>query len=305
MICYYLLLTIALPSILTTNLDWIKNGVFAEYSVEDSGGNGPIRNGTYTWTIIDLQPTTVALNETFTGSTLWDHVTTIPPTGRLVTVSIRDGNVEDLILWLKRFYHPILIDRTLILGTGSIYAGIEEPSLPYQGVRRDATHWFPLPKSWRRAFYDQSTGLLLRYTWTWIRLGTITVSLQSTNIPILTIPSPSTTPKIILGAFLLSPFVILPAIGAILGLRILKRQRVAFDQRFWVACIPINGLTLALVANWPITTSILDLHSSIYWYPGTALFIILGLNTLLWTGILTAVAFLIHHFAIPLSTRPQ
>ncbi|UCH32477.1 MAG: hypothetical protein JSV05_03615 [Candidatus Bathyarchaeota archaeon] len=303
MVSYYFLLTVALPSTLTNSLDWLAEGTFAAYRVEDSGNNGPIRTGIYNWTVIDLQLTTVTLNETFTGATLWDRVTTIPPSGRLVTVGIHDGNADGLVLWLKRFYLPIFLDRTLICSSSYTYGGIEERSFTYRSQRRDSTHWFPLPYSWQHAYYDQATGLLSHYTWTWIRLGTITVSLQSTNVPILTAPNPSATPRTILEAFMLSPFVILPVLSTILGLRVLKSRHLTFRPRFWAAFMFINGPILALITNWPVTTSLLDLHSSIYWYPGTAFFIILCLNTLLWIGILLAATLLIHYFAIPLITK--
>ena len=119
MIGYFLLLTVVLPSTVAYEPEWIKVGSFAEYSVEDG-----VMNGTYAWRIIairNLEGTTiVTINETFIGTTHWDHVARysdrdpvgfyniIPPSGRITEISAAGGTIGDLILWFRRYYNAML-----------------------------------------------------------------------------------------------------------------------------------------------------------------------------------------------------
>ena len=109
MIGYFLLLIVALPSTMMFEPDWLEVGSFAEYLVEDVGGGGVVMNGTYTWRVIAIRNLNgrkvITVNETFQGTTHWDHVDAIPPSGRIVNVSATDGVVEGLVLWLKRYYN--------------------------------------------------------------------------------------------------------------------------------------------------------------------------------------------------------
>ena len=113
MVGYFFVLTEALPSTVAFEPTWVKEGVFAKYTVEDRGGGGVVMNGTYTWRVISVQDgfmgRTVTVNETYEGTTHWDHITNIPPEGRIVDLSAKGGSVNRLFLWLTRYYNCFML----------------------------------------------------------------------------------------------------------------------------------------------------------------------------------------------------
>lgn len=227
MIGYLFITIVFLPSILLYEPDWIRLGSFAEYSVE-----GGTLNGTYTWNVTSIEikngRTLIAINETFRGATQWDHVArwnstlgrfenTVPINGKTTNITATMGTVEDLILWVRRYYNHVL-NRALFLGmpehTWAMTGGGE---ISFQGQTRQTLH---LDTSERTADYDKATGILMRYSVTWPRLGTVWISLRSTNVFNSTSSEPGIFPDMILTATLL----ILPMIAVTVGLHSMKQR---------------------------------------------------------------------------------
>jgi hypothetical protein len=238
MIGYLLLLTVVLPSTLAYEPDWIRVGSFAEYSV-----TGGALNGTYAWNVTSIEikngRTLVTINETFRGTTQWDHVArwngtsghfenTIPISGKTTEISAAMGTVEDLILWLRRYYNHVL-HLALFLGIPEhVWAMTGGGEISFQGQTRQFLH-LDASEQWqwsRSADYDKTTGILMRYRWTWPRLGTVWVSLKSTNV----FSSTSSEPGIFLDLILIAPLFMIPLVGALVGLYSAKHKRRARRQ---------------------------------------------------------------------------
>lgn len=309
MIGFFLLLTVVFPSTVLLEPDWIEMGSFAQYSVEDWGGY-MVMNGTYTWKIIAVKDSggrkIVTINETFKGTTHWDHVVDwdkinlrfkvtgewhiyeedniIPPSGRIRDVVSREGAVEGLVLWFKRYYNYILLYRSFFFGGGYVYRGIDEGKTSFEGEVRDFVQ--VSPGNNRRAYYDKATGLLLRYSWTWPRLGTVHVFLKSTNVFDSTkMTGEPNGLKMVLDVLLVAPLFALPLAGGIIGLFLIRRKGVGFGQHFWLEFILLNGIALALLSDWPVR---------IFWILNILL------NMVFWIGILGVAVLIINRFMFPI-----
>jgi len=309
---HFLLLTVVLPSTFAYNPRWINVGSFAEYSVEDG-----TLNGTYAWRVIAIENRIATINETFQGTTHWDHVAfwndtkqtfeyVIPSSGRTTRINARAGAIEGLILWLNRYYNHILLDRTFILGIPEhVWLGTGEREMPFQGQTRQALH-FVASEEWqwsRTADYDMATGILMRYSWTWPRLGTVRVSLKSTNA----FTSLMNEPKLFVDLLLIAPLIILPLMGiGHLGLTLRRRRGVGFSTRFWLGISLLNGGLIAILSNLPfneIPTAFLSFIQSgmlIMGLVASGLFLI---NVVFWTATFGATILAINRFAFPLIAK--
>jgi len=301
MIGYFMLLTVVLPSTMMLEPDWLEVGSFAEYLVEDIGGDEVVMNGTYTWKVIAIRNlnggNTVTVNETFQGTTHWDHVDAIPPSGRIVNVSATEGVVEGLVLWLKRYYNYFLLDRSYFLGQGYTYLGVREGNALFQGEVRSFVEVYPKINSIRLSRFDKATGLFSYHSWTWPRLGTVFVSLKSTNV----FESANVTEeidglKVILDALLVSPLIALPLTGAVFGLFLIRKRNIRFSKSFWFAFILLNGAISALLANWPFKIP-KQPHYLAGYFPHVLTCLI---DIFLWIGILGVAVFAINRFVFPI-----
>jgi hypothetical protein len=306
---YFLVLTVVLPSFVSFRPEWVKDGVYAEYSVEDRGGGGTVMNGTYVWRVVSVQgdvfgTETVIVNETFEGSTHWSRIQNVPSGGRLVEVNIKEGAAEGLLLWIRRYYNRILLGRSFFVGGGYAYAGIDEREMSFGDEARNVIAVLHNVEACRRAYYDIATGVLLHYTRTWPKLGTAYVKLRSTNIFNSTeLDSEPDTWKTVTDGLLITPLFVVPVVGASAGLWIIKRRELGFNRIFWHAIALFNGLIFAWLANLPFKA----------WYPpscspypeiegllATALF---SINIFIWFIVTESIVLIIDRFSFPIITK--
>lgn len=233
MVGYFLLLTMVLPSIPTNEPGWVGVESYAEYSVDD----GDVMNGTYAWRILAVENSwgrnMVTLNETFEGATHWTHAGVwptaqedmIPPTGKSTELIAASGVVGDQILWLTRYINQILRDRTFIIGIpGQAWLVTGEEEMPFQEQIRHTLHLEGT--GLRTADVDEATGILMRYSWTWPRLGTVHVTLKSTNVFASTVGGPN----LFLDMLAIAPLFVLPAAGTAKGLVVIRNRGFGFSR---------------------------------------------------------------------------
>ena len=300
MIGYFLLLAVFLPSTVAYEPSWIKVGSFAEYSVDDWGsGDKPVMNGTYAWRVMAIENLDggkiVTINETFEGTTHWDHVAIIPPGGRTTKINAAGVTADGLILWLGRHYNRILPYRTFFLGIPRyVWVGGGGGEMSFRGQTRYMLHLEALEEL-RTADYDQATGVFVGYRWTWPRLGTVYVTLKSTNVfSSVNVTSTQDILRSVLDLLLVVPLFVLP-LGAIIGLSSIRRRGISFSPLFWLGFTFLNGTFIALLSNWPFRIpASLELP----------LFLLVSqLNVGFWTGTLGAAILVVDGFMFPIITK--
>ncbi len=312
LIGYFLLLTVDLPSSIMYEPTWAKEGAFAEYFVEYKAGMGAFdsdANGTYAWEILDIHENeggerVATINETIKGgSTHWDHVTGIPPDGRLANISVREGAVRGLLLWVKRYYNRMLLSRSFFEGEGYRCQLAGERKTTFKGEPIEIIQIYPKLSSFRWADYDEATGLLLSYRITWPRIAYVFVSLNSTNISFSSSDENTLNDLTMINdALLVSPLFILPITGAIVGLIIIKRKRINFSRTFWLKFILLNGMILTFLADWPATMG--SIYAPRVYNPILLIVLIPGsINLAFWTATLAVAVIIINRFAFPLVTK--
>jgi hypothetical protein len=141
-------------------------------------------NGTYAWKMIAIENVDgrniATINETFIGTTHWDHVA-------------RYSNRDPV-----GFYNII------------------PPSGRTAKIARALIELCPSEN--RRAYYDKTTGIFVGYTWIWPRFGTVYVTLKSTNVFSSVNVTVENGLKTALDLLLVAPFFALRLAGAIIGL---------------------------------------------------------------------------------------
>jgi hypothetical protein len=308
----FLLLTLALPSTMFSEPKWVDVGCFAIYDVE----NGNLMNGTYAWRIIDVKESSgrrvVTINETFVGTSHWDHVAVwddvnqnysniIPSNGRVTDVSVREGSAEGLVLWFTRYYNQFLLSRSFFLGfEGSTWRGVSEGKMPFQGEFRDVVQLSQTrytyqsgPDFSREAQYDKITGLLLGYRWSWPHLGTMIVSLESTNVFDLVVNDQRNGLNMLLDILVVALLFAFPLGLAATGLFWTRRKNEILSRRFLLVLVLSNGIFFGLFTSWPIEIW------RIYYLP--ALYILALIDIGFWIsilGILTANVLMIRRLVI-------
>lgn len=267
----FLLLTLALPFTVFSEPKWVDVGCFAEYDVED----GNLLNGTYAWRIVDMKESSggriVTINETFVGTSHWDHVAVwdnayqnynniIPSSGRILDVSVRDASAEGLVLWFTRYYNRFLLSPSFFLGfERSTWLGITEGKMPFRGGFRDFVQLSQTrytyqhgPDFSREARYDKITGLLLDYRWSWPHLGTMIVSLESTNVFDSVVNYQEYGLNMVLDILVIALLFAFPLALAATNLFLTRRKNEIFSQRFLLILAASNGIFLGLFTSWPI-----------------------------------------------------
>lgn len=287
MIGYLLLLTLFLPSTFTYQLNWIKVGSYAEYSVERYVPVGfLVQSGTYSWRVISIHTNPNG-----------ELMARINETGTISEINVK----EESLKWFSRYYNDYLMDLSDFKIGNEIYEGVGLGEVSVQdevhlcvGLTQQIPAFYRVSTYW----FDRETGLLLSYRFDF--RGEMTLKhLRSTNIS-----GEAPNGKAIIDLILISPFFIVPVVGATKGLLLIKLRRYTFSRRFWFFFILFNGMILASVANFPFRFPLgrlltLSRYSIIYvLYPIYSMSA-MG-NFFFWIGGLAAAIILIDRLAFPM-----
>jgi hypothetical protein len=266
-ISLFLLLTLALPSTAFSEPKWTGIGCFAEYNVED----GTLMNGTYAWSIVDVKESSagriVTINETFVGTSHWDHVAVwdnqhqnfsniIPSNGRILDVNAGEGSAAGLVLWLTKYCNQFLPSLSILGSEGTTWLGGSEGKMPFQGGFRDFVQFTQAPHILsgsdfsREAKYDKTTGLLLAYRWSWPHLGSVIVSLESTNVFDLGVNYQGNGVNMILDIIVVALLFAFPL--ALASLLLMRQGNEISSLRFLLILALSNGIFLGLFIGWSI-----------------------------------------------------
>ena len=297
MIGYLLVLTLFLPSIFTYEHDWVEVGSFAEYTVEEYVTINVVENGTYTWRIISLYTDDhgnliARINETYIlewkedwWKSFWANET--PPSGRILDINVRDGLIGFGPFWFNRYYNNYLIDISEFkLGNGTFEGeGFEEIRVGDENrLSIKLTRLFNSRYNGGRYWFDKETGLLLKSSWGFRDRFTRMI-VKSTNIS-----GNAHDGKAMIDLLVVSPLFIVPVVGMLTGLLIIKKRRYKFNPKFWVYFILFNGIILASVANFPLRAPLGRLLLG-YVYPRPQVITMMMWNAFFWIGVLTVFFF--------------
>lgn len=285
--------------------DWVAEGVYAEYNVEEYLATSLAEKGTYVWRIVSIHAgyngkVIARINETYDLEWKTDGwysfwATEIQPTGRIWDIDIKNGIINSRPLWFNRYFNRYLLDLSDFKIGNETFDGecLEEISVQgevFTSIRltRQLPTYYRVDAYW----FDKDTGLLLKYAHGFRDRATQMI-LKSTNIS-----SKITGSEALTDLLLLFPLFIVPIAGAFTGLIIIDKRRYKIDQKSWFLFIFFNGIVLAFVANWPFRIPLGRLSLGIFYTP-TIIYKI-AVNASLWMGTLALAIFFIDRFAFPI-----
>jgi hypothetical protein len=108
--------------------------------------------------------------------------------------------------------------------------------------------------------------------------------------------------KTAVDGLLITPLFVVPIVGGLAGLWLIKRNGFGLNRSFWRALALINGFIFAWLANLPFNVQYPPSCSPYQGIEGIFSIVIFGMNAIIWFTVIHAASLIINRFAFPIIT---